>query len=309
MNVTIQENESYRAFVSEVAQQMGVFDFQPEQIVWHYTNGAGFLGIIESATIRATQVASLNDKGETKYATDLYKEAIHEVLKDKADDAEAVGFLKMVLEFVKDEPESPAHGASKFFVVCFSGDEDELTQWDRYCKPNGYALGFVARGLYREPNSQLYRVVYDRTKQLNATKRIAAATLDFYREGLTGDRLENPSEWGKIFIEAWDEWVYKLAPLAKDSKWKSENEYRLVHELKVSEIPNLRFIQKPSMPGHYAWIVFVTCKQVAVEVVVTRVTVSTVSYIAVDCSISGTLPQWLFLQDFEPVTGRKKKGS
>ena len=307
MNVTIQENESYRAFVSEVAQQMGVFDFQPEQIVWHYTNGAGFLGIIESATIRATQVASLNDKGETKYATDLYKEAIHEVLKDKADDAEAVGFLKMVLEFVKDEPESPAHGASKFFVVCFSGDEDELTQWDRYCKPNGYALGFVARGLYREPNSQLYRVVYDRTKQLNATKRIAAATLDFYREGLTGDRLENPSEWGKIFIEAWDEWVYKLAPLAKDSKWKSENEYRLVHELKVSEIPNLRFIQKPSMPGHYAWIVFVTCKQVAVEVVVTRVTVSTVSYIAVDCSISGTVAQWLFLQDFEPVTERKKK--
>jgi hypothetical protein len=29
---------------------------------------------------------------------------------------------------------------------------------------------------------------------------------------------------------------------------------------------------------------------------------------AVDCSISGTLPQWLFLEDFEPVTERKKKG-
>jgi len=32
-----------------------------------------------------------------------------------------------------------------------------------------------------------------------------------------------------------------------------------------------------------------------------------VSYIAVDDTFSGTLPQRLFLQDFEPVTERKKK--
>jgi hypothetical protein len=49
-------------------------------------------------------------------------------------------------------------------------------------------------------------------------------------------------------------------------------------------------------------------KRTVVEVVVTRVTVREVSYMAVDCSISGTLPQWLFLQDFEPMTDRKKKG-
>jgi hypothetical protein len=48
-------------------------------------------------------------------------------------------------------------------------------------------------------------------------------------------------------------------------------------------------------------------KQVAIEVEVTRVTFRTVSYIALDKSCSGTLPQWHF-QDFQPVTG-KKKGS
>jgi hypothetical protein len=32
-----------------------------------------------------------------------------------------------------------------------------------------------------------------------------------------------------------------------------------------------------------------------------------VSYIALHKSFPGTLPQWLFLQDFEPVTERKKK--
>ena len=256
----MQENEKYRVFVSEVAREMGAFDFEPEKIVWHYTNGAGFLGILQSATIYATQVASLNDKAETRYATDLYKDAIQELIRERADDSDAVTFLKAVLEFVKDEPDSPTHGTSKFFVACFSGDEDELTQWDRYCKPNGYALGFRARGLWREPNSQLYRVVYDRDKQLSAAKKIAAATLDFFREGLTGERLDDPSEWGRVFFEAWDEWVYKLAPLAKDAKWKSENEFRLVHELKHSEFAKVRFIQKPTMLARYlaldtpAWI-------------------------------------------------------
>jgi hypothetical protein len=48
-------------------------------------------------------------------------------------------------------------------------------------------------------------------------------------------------------------------------------------------------------------------KRNLVEVVVTRVTLREVSYIAVDCSISGTLPQWLFVQDFQPVRERKKK--
>jgi hypothetical protein len=48
-------------------------------------------------------------------------------------------------------------------------------------------------------------------------------------------------------------------------------------------------------------------KRTHVEVVVTRVTARDVSYIAVDYSVSGTLPQWLFLQDFQPVTERKKK--
>jgi len=48
-------------------------------------------------------------------------------------------------------------------------------------------------------------------------------------------------------------------------------------------------------------------KQVPIEVEVTRVTLRTVSYIGVHGAISGAVPQWLFLQDFQPVTERKKK--
>jgi hypothetical protein len=47
-------------------------------------------------------------------------------------------------------------------------------------------------------------------------------------------------------------------------------------------------------------------RQTFVEVVVTRVTLREVSYIAADGTISGSVPQWQFLQDFEPVTGKQK---
>jgi hypothetical protein len=49
-------------------------------------------------------------------------------------------------------------------------------------------------------------------------------------------------------------------------------------------------------------------KKTATEVIVTCVRFREASCIALDKSLSGTLPQWQFLQDFEPVRGRKKKG-
>ena len=48
-------------------------------------------------------------------------------------------------------------------------------------------------------------------------------------------------------------------------------------------------------------------KQTPIEVTITRVTMRTVSYIALHSSIAGTLPHWQFLQDFRPVTEREKK--
>jgi len=90
-------------------------------------------------------------------------------------------------------------------VACFSGDNDELTQWDRYGKLNGYTIGFYARGLLRYPNSRLYRVIYEREKQLHAAKRIAEATLRFYLEELNDERKVDPKKWGEEFFAAWVE--------------------------------------------------------------------------------------------------------
>ncbi|HEX8815837.1 MAG TPA: DUF2971 domain-containing protein [Terriglobales bacterium] len=136
-------------------------------------------------------------------------------------------------------------------MPAFSAEEEDLSQWDRYGKPNGYAIGFIARGLCREATSTLYKVVYDTAMHEQTSKDIAEATLRFFLEGLNAERLQAPDKWAEEFFVAWDEWVYRLAPLAKDHKWRAESEFRLVHELKIQEFGQVRFKQRETMLGRY----------------------------------------------------------
>jgi len=249
MLVTGEESNKYRDFVSRIARENGCFDYQPDQIVWHYTDGPGLIGILESSRLHATQVSSLNDAKETHHATELFIKATRQLIETRAAEPDVVTLLNQLVGFSEENVE--AHARSKFFVTCFSGEEDDLTQWERYGKQNGYALGFYARGLNREPNSSLYRVIYDPEKQERAAQELAEATVNFYLEGLTEGRLENKDQWMRDFLSAWDGWVYKLAPLAKAFKWRAEDEYRIVHELKFAEFPEVRFKAKATMIARY----------------------------------------------------------
>jgi hypothetical protein len=122
MPVTPQENEKYRQFVNNIAIELGIFDFPSEQIIWHYTDGAGFLGILQSATVFATQVASLNDSRETKYGTDMFKAAIEALIEERKEDTDAIGMseLKALLNAhkgfgvnIKQKPSAVLIGYSK----------------------------------------------------------------------------------------------------------------------------------------------------------------------------------------------------
>jgi len=48
-------------------------------------------------------------------------------------------------------------------------------------------------------------------------------------------------------------------------------------------------------------------KRLGIEVRVSRVTIRTVSYRTLDFTFYGTLPQWQFLQVFQPTKGKKKQ--
>src|ERR1700733_10106168 len=233
MHVTPEENAKYGDFVKSLAVETGMFDTRGIDTVWHYTDGNGFLGILQSGRIYATQVSALNDSKETEYATDLFKEEVKTAIVEQAGKDNVMSFFQSILEQVKETPDNPTQGISKFYDACFSSRPDDLNQWSKYTKtsPERFAIGFYPKGLNREPNSTLYRVIYDRAKLEAPVKKVVYATLEFYMSDLTGARAEKPEEWARLFYLAWDEGIYKLAPLAKDQQWNSEGELRIVHEL------------------------------------------------------------------------------
>ena len=226
-------------------------DFDWNMTIWHYTSSAGLLGMIESGAVRATQVAGVNDSTETVYATRLYRAAITRLKEAHAGDELAEGFLQAVLDDTAESSEMPGHADSKFFIACFTELEDSVRHWQTYGAGDGYAIGFQARGLVVDANTVAIRVNYDTELHRRIVDEAASLTLEYYREGLVGDRVEDPEKWGKEFFAAWDQAIYRLAPIAKDEAFSHELEYRIVHELQSYDMPFVRYQQKGSLLRRY----------------------------------------------------------
>jgi hypothetical protein len=254
MPCTAEELEKFHRFTRQVSTDAALMEFDPNMTLWHYTNGPGFLGMIESGAIRATQVAAVNDSTETVYATRLYRKAIIRLKDAKVGDDVAQEFLQGVLDETEELPEMPSHADSKFFVSCFSELQDDINQWLKYGGEhgeNGYAIGFRAIGLRIDGNTVVVRVNYDSALHQRIAEDAARLTLEYYLEGLVGDRAENPAQWGKEFFQAWDQAIYRLSPVVKNSAFNSEREYRMVHELQSYDMPSVRYQQKSNLLGRY----------------------------------------------------------
>jgi hypothetical protein len=70
---------------------------------------------------------------------------------------------------------------------------------------------------------------------LAASKQIATATVEFFRDGLEKNRAASATEWIDEFLPVWAAWIGRLAPLIKYEAFKAENEYRIVHQLQNNE--------------------------------------------------------------------------
>ena len=254
MPCTDEELEKFRRFTRQVSTDAALTAFDPNMTLWHYTNGSGFLGMIESGSIRATQVAAVNDSTETIYATRLYRHAIVHLKDAQRGNEVAQRFLQGVLDETEELPEMPGHADSKFFVSCLSELRDDINQWLKYGGEhgeNGYAIGFRAIGLKIDGNTAVVRVNYDAALHERIAEDAARLTLEYYLEGLVGDRAENPAQWGKEFFQAWDQAIYRLSPIAKNEAFSAEREYRMIHELQSYDMPFVRYQQKSSLLGRY----------------------------------------------------------
>lgn len=105
--------------------------------IYHYTDSVGLLGILQSRTIRLTDMFGLNDPSELRHAVNHAKAVLAEGA--TRGHPAATLFARQFNAIITGAPE----GVADFFVACFSANGDELGQWRAYADDgHGFALAF-----------------------------------------------------------------------------------------------------------------------------------------------------------------------
>jgi hypothetical protein len=257
MPVLPEDIDRYRTFVDDQIKALKSLEVEPEKILWHYTSGAGLLGIIETGTLFATQVSCLNDSTEVRYGSQLFCDALVAVRQKHSGDAVINEFLERITATFVEDPSKPSHAPNMYFVTCFTDQGDDLSQWRAYCgDENGYAIGFRAQGLFGNQNSLVARVNYTSDQHKAVAEQVADATVQFFRDGLENNRAASPAEWAAEFVPVWTNWIGRLAPLVKNEAFQAEHEYRVVHQLQLNEMGQVRFRQRKTLMSRHLPLVF-----------------------------------------------------
>ena len=131
--------------------------------IYHYTGAKGLYNILKSKTLYFTESSYLNDSSEGKYIYSLVEKCL-----DSSGYCD--GFKKDVTKFILNEctendscnskydlrifnRTSPEQYTpkNKYFLCCFSENNDSLPMWNYYTKENnsaGYCIGFYISLLY-----------------------------------------------------------------------------------------------------------------------------------------------------------------
>lgn len=216
----------------------------PQRNAYHYTNGAGLLGIVSSSAIWATHINCMNDAAEYQEAGRVFKLAVEEAKSGKPEnEADA----RIISAFVEPNPHEKKFGGVSYvpwFVSCFSLRRNDLSQWRGYTDESGkFSLGMDLNhlgALTRHWNSQkgengyptvfsfLAPAIYAEDKKLN----MARAVIDFARRQYPADEAEAKPNDPKAYAASW---VYQylsfaiaLGPLLKNENFAAEDEWRLV---------------------------------------------------------------------------------
>lgn len=110
-----------------------------DDTLYHYTDGRGLKGILESETIWFTDYRHMNDPSELQHGIAMAKD-VARIVASGAD-----GRLRLFLETLSDMFSARNFSANlEFLIASFSRERDDLGQWRAYAdNGRGYAIGFA----------------------------------------------------------------------------------------------------------------------------------------------------------------------
>jgi hypothetical protein len=222
----------------------------PSAPLFHYTDTAGVLGIVEGSLQWATNALFLNDEGEIVHATrlvaDLYGRelAAHpsrvkpDLPSEFKEHNDIDWTIREFLHRLWSLNEGGWFGVNAY-VCCFCQVDDLLSQWRAYGdRGGGFSIGFDASSLLDaaragHAGALLGPVIYDRNDQIRVIEEIyrtvkqsLLASLD--AAGLTSSGPDPAASITANHAEAFTREVFLHAPFFKQETFEAEKEWRLV---------------------------------------------------------------------------------
>jgi Protein of unknown function (DUF2971) len=177
-----------------------VFDAsQIPELLYHYTDFDGLLGILSKHSLRATFSETLNDGSEWVYGKDVLK-SNSRATSDSVRDA-----LRPPADLVQPPPKS-------MFVTCFCEEPNLLSMWRSYTTHGGgFSLGFEG--------TKLSSLQIDNPSVGSYAARLVRI---YYGKVLPEPLLALLESEGQIYAE----WV--LENMIKDDAFREEREWRII---------------------------------------------------------------------------------
>jgi hypothetical protein len=239
-------DERLRVVQARSGEFLKLLAADPPETIFHYTSPRGFLGILESGTVWATNARFLNDRSELVYAEGIISSAA--LALDHGKRCPAARQLIQALQ----RPDWRGSDPKAVFVACFSANEDSLSQWRAYADDGvGYALGFPTDQPFHVKgrpsiHAKLLRVFYEREAQEALARKALAPILDAL------EACPASADPGRAMFRALVAVLVSVVPLGiamKNGGFQEESEWRLVvvDVGSLERAPNLR--HRPSRFG------------------------------------------------------------
>lgn len=205
----------------------------PVEVVGHYTDSAGLIGITSSGAIRATNIRHLNDSEEYYRLFDAFKHALQRELDHNGDH---FGELEKSIFMLGTR----VFGVS-LFSISFSTQTDLLSQWRGYSQgAQGYCLVFEKSLLSSRAEALGWSFVkcqYMEHQELQGhVDRILNPLVSELRQEALGGRIQTAGLHNILTRNH-----SLLAASIKHPGFAEENEYRLVAGRQVRNDQGLQF--------------------------------------------------------------------
>jgi len=204
----------------------------PPSLVYHYTSSAALISMVVNNELWLSEATYLNDRHEIELGRRMACDRVRALIAAEPS-AQVIAMLELVLSYF-DRRADP-----QVYVVCFSFEGDDLTQWGAYggsetpvaieLEHSPLMFGYTSEGM-------LDRVMYDSEDQLWVFDKLLTAFADAYREDIR-DPIPVERRGPPLTVEEESEivagslyhalWHYIVT--CKDPAFASEREVRFIY--------------------------------------------------------------------------------